>query len=557
MSLKSSLIGPLGPIWFAIFVILFWNLGAVPLTDVDEGAFAEATREMWLRRDFISPWLLDQPRFDKPVLIHWLQMASMLVFGFNSFGARFPSAIAGLFWILAIGLWAKTVASNISKSIDVEGVFHWALVISASSIAIPALSRSSTADALLNALICWAIYFHYRALTDPILSRALKRARYAAGLIGLGILTKGPIAVLIPGIALIIGWWALWEQEARYRLKRFLLDSWSWIIVISIALPWYWLQYWAQGDAFIQGFFGVHNVGRFINAMHGFSAGPWYYPVWTILALFPFSPVFIYVLFTVRKNTVLINRHLWPCWGNLLFVLIFFSFSATKLPHYAFYGLPGLIVLLAIFLATLDSKNATLSPGTLTRDSANLRRLMLARFVIVILAIAALLLPWILEIFTDKIKDPYIKVVAELAIVLIREESPLIFGLFIISLLAFIIRQWSVVLALYGLSFAIIIHLVVIPSGIEAYRGPIRDLASEIKKTQLAVSTWRMSSPSLSFELGQVIHGYDLDGPQNVVVLEKNFEKFRAWLVSRRKHPVHITVLWSRGGICLVRVEEN
>jgi len=54
-------------------------------------------------------------------------------------------------------------------------------------------------------------------------------------------------------------------------------------------------------------------------------------------------------------------------WGIFLFVLVFFSFSATKLPHYGFYGLSGLIILMSIVLAmkTSRSDGAITSHGTL------------------------------------------------------------------------------------------------------------------------------------------------------------------------------------------------
>ena len=77
--------------WVIACLVLFTSLGAAPLTDLDEGAFSEATREMMARGDLISPWLLDSPRFDKPVLIHWLQMAAFSLTGFSSYGARLPS----------------------------------------------------------------------------------------------------------------------------------------------------------------------------------------------------------------------------------------------------------------------------------------------------------------------------------------------------------------------------------------------------------------------------------------------------------------------------------
>ena len=56
---------------------LFWAIGSVPLFDLDEGAFSEATREMFERHDFISTYLNGVPRYDKPILIYKHAVASI------------------------------------------------------------------------------------------------------------------------------------------------------------------------------------------------------------------------------------------------------------------------------------------------------------------------------------------------------------------------------------------------------------------------------------------------------------------------------------------------
>ncbi len=76
----------------AVAFAFFVGLGAVPLFDLDEGAFTEATREMLQRGDYISTFLNGQPRYDKPVLIYWLQAVSVLAFGETEFAFRLRSA---------------------------------------------------------------------------------------------------------------------------------------------------------------------------------------------------------------------------------------------------------------------------------------------------------------------------------------------------------------------------------------------------------------------------------------------------------------------------------
>ena len=85
-----------------IWLVFFLRLGTPPLFDWDEGAFSEATREMLVTGDWISITLNGNPRYDKPVLIHWLQAASVSLLGPNEFAFRLPSALAGTAWVLVI-----------------------------------------------------------------------------------------------------------------------------------------------------------------------------------------------------------------------------------------------------------------------------------------------------------------------------------------------------------------------------------------------------------------------------------------------------------------------
>jgi 4-amino-4-deoxy-L-arabinose transferase-like glycosyltransferase len=92
---------------FTFWLSFFYNLGDVPLFDRDEGAFSEATREMFERNDFISTYLNGEPRYDKPILIYWFQAASVSLFGMNEFGFRFPSAVFASLWVLAVYLFTR------------------------------------------------------------------------------------------------------------------------------------------------------------------------------------------------------------------------------------------------------------------------------------------------------------------------------------------------------------------------------------------------------------------------------------------------------------------
>src|SRR6266404_7509202 len=76
-----------------------WNL---PLIDRDEPRFAEASREMIERGNYVVPHFNNRLRLDKPPLAYWAQVATYKIFGENDFAARFPSAIAAALVAMSI-----------------------------------------------------------------------------------------------------------------------------------------------------------------------------------------------------------------------------------------------------------------------------------------------------------------------------------------------------------------------------------------------------------------------------------------------------------------------
>src|SRR5207244_2038470 len=92
---------------------LFHVLGTwtIPLIDRDEPRFAEASREMIERGDYIVPHFNNQLRLDKPPLAYWAQVASYRIFGENDFAARFPSAVAAALIAMSILDWGTRLRS--------------------------------------------------------------------------------------------------------------------------------------------------------------------------------------------------------------------------------------------------------------------------------------------------------------------------------------------------------------------------------------------------------------------------------------------------------------
>ncbi|KUJ71763.1 glycosyltransferase family 39 protein [Thiomicrospira sp. WB1] len=338
--------------WLWLLLVLgvstFFQLGAVPLFDLDEGAFAEATREMLASGDYISTWLNGEPRFDKPVLIHWLQAASLTLFGQNEWAVRLPSALAGATTLLVLFVFMR-------RHRDAQTALL-VVAMTGLSLNIALIFKAATADALLILFLTSTLLGIYEYFVRPRTSVLV--GIYA--LMGLGLLTKGPVAVFFPVLISFIffGWNRRWQDWWR---AIFFLPGWG--VMLAIALPWYLLQYQQMGQAFIDGFFFQHNLSRFDSAMEEHEGSVFYYLPVLLLSFVPFWALIKPAWEARGKGQPASLSQYALIW--LLTVVIFFSLSGTKLPHYINYGLPGLMIWLSLFHTALSDSRWHLWPSWL------------------------------------------------------------------------------------------------------------------------------------------------------------------------------------------------
>src|SRR3954468_24964680 len=324
-----------GARWLAVITVaasFFWMLGAAPLFDVDEGAFSEATMEMFQRGDFLSTYFNGEPRDDKPILVYWLQALGVALIGPSEWAFRLPSAICATLWALITYLFVR-------RFYGAERGLLPAVVL-ATSLGVFIIGRAATADALLNVLIAASMLGAWLHLSTG--RRAWLYATHAA--IGLGVLAKGPIAILVPFAVTVIFCWL--RRDLR-TWARAVFDWRALLLLIAIAAPWYIAILMKEGRAFIDGFILKHNVGRFSGPVSGHAGSLLYYfPVLVVLSL-PFTALLVPIAMRMRsvwRDDLQAYLLIW-----FAFVFVFFSLSGTKLPHYLLYGYTALAILMAIY----------------------------------------------------------------------------------------------------------------------------------------------------------------------------------------------------------------
>jgi hypothetical protein len=322
--------GEAGLMAVSIFIAFFANLWGVPLFDLDEGAFAEATREMVVSGNFAATYLDGVPRYDKPIFSYWLQALSISTLGIHEFAFRLPSAIAASLWLLASYRFVKQEWDNQSAL--------FAVLIMGNVAIVGVIGRAATADAWLNLFISLAMFDIWRYMRAPHPRTLLTTYIWLA----LGVLTKGPVAVAIPFIA--GGVFFATTGQHRQLLKA-VFHPLGWLVFIVILCPWLLAVYQDQGWDFFTGFLVDHNINRFTQTREGHGGSLFYYFVVLPIIVLPFTGVLFKFLQKLPNIcTEALSRYL-LIWFSVVFVLV--TLSQTQLPHYLLYGLTGIFLIFA------------------------------------------------------------------------------------------------------------------------------------------------------------------------------------------------------------------
>lgn len=302
-------------------LLLFPKLNG-PLLDPDEGRQAEVAREMLAHDDLLLPRMAGVPYYAKPPLQYWLTRASYTAFGIKSSSARLVPATAAWLAVLVTFLWGR-------RALGARPAFLGGLALCLTPGFI-LLGRTVVLDSLLAFWVVASWSAAHTAVAGPVL-----RWRWwvvSALSCGLGILTKGPVALVLL-VPPVLVYQMLTPSAARPRPKSWAVYG---VLAVSVAAPWYVAMSLAH-RGYLQEFLWHNNVARFTQPFD--HEQPWWF----------YGPV----LFAVTLPWPM----LWPALGHLLFshdrrlmalrtpglglcvltagwVLLFYSLSGCKSPPY-------------------------------------------------------------------------------------------------------------------------------------------------------------------------------------------------------------------------------
>jgi 4-amino-4-deoxy-L-arabinose transferase-like glycosyltransferase len=355
--------------WLLLVAALAWGLGGYPLLDPDEGRNGEVAREMMAGGDFVLPLLDGLPYLDKPVLFFAADALSQRLLGASETAARLPSLIFALATAALTGWFAGRLFGRRARSVAAVAALAAPLPI--------AFARTVIFDSMLAFFVVLALCAFYLAIEARALQRAgagaapepapelpapayLGCTAIAWGAIGLGTLTKGPVALAVPLLAAAP--YAVFRRASR--------AVWHPLGIAVLALcvgPWVWAVS-RQVPEFLHYALFTETWQRVTTPEMNREGPIWFFIPCLLAGALPWS---VLVLAGWRRSHRLrrADRSLDPprlylaLWIALPLVL--FSLSHSKRPQYILPLLPAVAILAA--KVWIDAEAAASAPVATSR----------------------------------------------------------------------------------------------------------------------------------------------------------------------------------------------
>ncbi len=323
-------------VWFALYAaLLFGGIGSSPIYILDEARNAGCALEMLDRNDWVVPTFNGSLRTEKPSLHYYFMMAGYTLFGNTSFGGRFFSALCGLLTLLLTCAFAWKYHG--------PAVTRLSAMLHCASLHLVLQFQLATPDPYL-------IFFN--ALSIIMLFESLRDGRMLSTVIaylamGCSVWAKGPVGIVMPAGAMLL--YCLFSRQLSWNFIKKLRLPLGALLVLVVAGPWQVLVWQATDGAWAEGFYLTHNVHRYTETMEGHGGIFLLMPLLLLLAFLPFVGLVPGAWLRWWKSR-LQDPALFLSGSAAACIVLFFSFSSTKLPSYISPALPFAALVLAVEL---------------------------------------------------------------------------------------------------------------------------------------------------------------------------------------------------------------
>lgn len=419
-------------IFLYVLLLTIYILGMLmPLMELDSAQHATMAMRMVIENDYLNLIKAHQPYLDKPHFHFWLAAFSFKLFGISAFTYRLPAVL--FLWGGAWGIFqlARLLYKN-------DKVAHFSTLIFLSSQTIILSAHDVRTDAVLTGATIISIWKVIEFLNKSKLSAIILAAVFA----GIAFSTKGLVAWVVIALSVFsyLIYTRTWSSLLSYKI---IIGVFFLLISVSPTLYAYYQQFDKHPELIVDGNSNISGV-RFIlweqvfNRLHakGFSqTSPdylfffhsllWVFLPFSLLGYFAIigrSAAFI--KFRFQKN----QRCEFLTLGATLSLLILFSFSKFKLPHYLNILIPILSILTGSYLVSVSQK------GRLRL----LKKMLIVQYTVVI---ATVLVGFLLGFYVFRIPSLWligfcVVLLLILLYFMLRKEKDLALKIVMISVLA-------------------------------------------------------------------------------------------------------------------------
>jgi 4-amino-4-deoxy-L-arabinose transferase-like glycosyltransferase len=349
--------------------LFFYGLGSFGLVGADEPRYAQVSREMLARSDWVTPTLMEKPWLEKPVLYYWQAMAAFRVAGVTDKAARLPGALDAALLVAAIYFFLR----RYRKGSELDGALITASCVGVIGFAHAAATDMPLAACFSIALLAWYAWYESQ--------RRIYLAVFYVFL-ALGTLAKGPVAPALAAVIIVL-----------FFIVRFIAIRRDWrgfwgtlwvpgiILYLAVALPWY-VAVQLRNPEFFRVFILEHNLARFSQDVYHHRQPFWFYVPVFLLAMMPWTLVLILAVaervrvlwaegkqrFSRPEDSCSENSCSENSWSLFLLIwmvvpVLFFSASQSKLPGYILPAVPAGALLVAEYLDARRRASGKLSLG--------------------------------------------------------------------------------------------------------------------------------------------------------------------------------------------------
>jgi 4-amino-4-deoxy-L-arabinose transferase-like glycosyltransferase len=340
------------------FLLLLWSVMTLPLLllrplwPIIETRYVAVAWEMWLRHDFLVPYLNGLPYSHKPPLLFWVIHAGWWLFGVNSW---WPRIVPSIFTFGTIFITLKMARILWPKRDEILSIIPF----------------------MLLGCLLWTFYMTF-VMFDLLVAFSASLGMYGLLLasikkhkpgfllfgfgIGLGILSKGPVilVILLP-VAIVAPWWVS-DQSRQNWIRWYFWLTVSLLLGVLIGLAWAIPAARSGGEAYSQALLWKQTANRMVQSFAHQQSWWWYLPLLPLL-LFPWSclPAVWRSVFQHDFH----DRGTRFCLAWFFLPLLFFSLISGKQVHYLLPIFPAFVLLVSRLVLTVSFSRVDYLPQVL------------------------------------------------------------------------------------------------------------------------------------------------------------------------------------------------